>query len=68
MTRKGKRLHNWAHGAGLQGASGTWGAGRGQQESKRRYGRWRPAEVDACVASQSETGRGGVQLGAKREV
>ena len=37
-----------ARGAGMQGSRGTWGEGRGQQDIKRRYRRWRLEVVEAC--------------------
>ena len=48
-TRRQKR----ARGVGLQVPTGTWGSGRGKQDSEHRGGRWRPAGVDACPGGQA---------------
>ena len=42
-----------ACGAGLQGPAGTWGAGRGRQDSEHRDGKWIPEGVDACPGGQA---------------
>ena len=37
-TRRGTRWKKWTCGAGLQGQTGTWGAGQGRQDSECRTG------------------------------
>ena len=53
VNRQEKRRQKQAPGAGLQGPRGTWGLGRGWQDSERRGGRWRPERVDACPGRQA---------------
>ena len=53
VNRQEKRRQKQAPGAGLQGPRGTWGLGRGWQDSERRGGRWRPEGVDACPGGQA---------------
>ena len=58
------RWQKRARGAGLQGPTGTWGAGRGRQNSQRRDGRWRSVGVDTCSGGQvfQDRKRGGNQV------
>ena len=42
-----------ACGVRLKGPTGTWGAGRGRQDSERRDEKWRPAGVDTCTGGQA---------------
>ena len=55
-TGQGTRRQKRARGAGLQGPTGTWGAGRGQKIQHVQDGWWRPAGMDACLVRRSKTG------------
>ena len=62
----GTILMKRARGAGLQGTTGTWGEGRGRQDSERRYMWWRPTGVEACPGGQVVQDRKSGENWAKR--